>query len=112
MARASRARRPPALSLAAVRALRYGRRSMLQGAAALVALAALLLVSASLPGGVTNHSAVAGAYLLLPLLPLSGSGFALAGLAMSPRKLSPLLGLAANLTILILTWRIAMAATQ
>ena len=102
----------PPLTAEAARALRYGPRSMQQAIIALAALGALMAVHSLMPGGVTRHSAMAGAYLLVPFMQLAGVVFAVSGLIHAPRKLSPGLGLALNLAVALVAWRLAMAVVE
>lgn len=100
------------LTAEAVRALRYGPRSMQQAVVAATALGALALVHSLVPGSITRHSAMAGAYLLVPLLQLAGVVFAVFGLIHAPKKRFAGFGLALNLLVALVACRLAMAVVE
>jgi hypothetical protein len=91
------------------RALRYGPRSITQAGLGLIVLAALASLSAFVPGAISPHGGVAGAYLVAPLLHVVGIAFAVAGLILSPRKVSPGVGLLANLLFMVAASQIALS---
>jgi hypothetical protein len=99
----------PGLTAAQGAALRYGRRSILLAGIGLLVIVALALLTLNFPGQITDYTAIAGAYILAPLLHVAGIGFAIAGLLRSPRKGSAAIGLILNLVIIASTTEIARA---
>lgn len=92
-----------------VQARRYGRRSIFLAGMGLLLLCALSVMTATMPGLISDHSGVTGARLLAPILNLTGAGFAVAGLVRSPGKVASGLGLLLNLLILSANGQIVTA---
>ncbi|MBX3529370.1 MAG: hypothetical protein KF849_02105 [Rhizobiaceae bacterium] len=90
-------------------ARRYGRRAIFLAGMGLLLLCALSVLTAAMPGIISDQSGVTGARLLAPILNLTGAGFAIAGLIRSPAKIAPGLGLLLNLLILSANGQIVSA---